>query len=80
MESLRVTVTTVSKQRDEKTMKNRINKEQWVSMFQELGLNETAMRRWHRTFESRHPEAHQTFLEWLGIGAEEISQIREHSR
>ncbi len=80
MESLRVTVTTVSKQRDEKTMKNRINKEQWVSMFQELGLNETAMRRWHRTFESRHPEAHQTFLEWLGIGAEEIGQIREHSR
>ena len=80
MESLRVTVTTVSKQRDEKTMKNRINKEQWVSMFQELGLNETAMRRWHRTFESRHPEAHQTFLERLGIGAEEIGQIREHSR
>ena len=80
MESLRVTVTTVSKQRDEKTMKNRINKEQWVSMLQELGLNETALRRWHRTFESRHPEAHQTFLEWLGIGAEEIGQIREHSR
>lgn len=49
-------------------------------MFQELGLNGTAMRRWHGLFESRHPEAHQGFLEWLGIGAEEIVRIRQHSR
>lgn len=61
-------------------MKNKINKEQWVSMFQELGLNETAMRRWHRLFEGRHPEAHQGFLEWLGLEAEQISHIRQSSR
>ena len=61
-------------------MKNKINKEQWVAMFQELGLNETAMRRWHHTFESRHPEAHQSFLEWLGVGADEAGQIRQRSR
>lgn len=61
-------------------MKNRINKEQWVSMFQELGLNETAMHRWHRLFEERHPEAHQGFLEWLGIGVEDICQIRQKCR
>ena len=61
-------------------MKNRFNKEQWVSMFQELGLNETAMHRWHHLFENRHPEAHQSFLEWLGIGAEEIGKIRQMSR
>ena len=61
-------------------MKNKINKEQWVAMFEELGLNETAMRRWHRLFESRHPEAHQSFLEWLGLGAEAAGQIRQSSR
>ena len=61
-------------------MKNKVNKEQWIAMFQELGLNETAMRRWHCLFESRHPEAHQGFLEWLGIGAEEIGRIRQGCR
>jgi len=49
-------------------------------MFQELGLNETAMRRWHRIFESRHPEAHHSFLEWLGLGTDEVSQIRQCNR
>jgi hypothetical protein len=38
------------------------------------------MRRWHHTFESRHPEAHQSFLEWLGVGADEVGQIRQRSR
>jgi hypothetical protein len=61
-------------------MKNKINKEQWIAMFEELGLNETAMRRWHRIFESRHPEGHQSFLEWLGLGTEETSRIRQASR
>lgn len=61
-------------------MKNKINKEQWIALFQDLGLKDEALRRWHRTFESRHPEAHQSFLEWLGLGADEISQIRQHSR
>lgn len=61
-------------------MKNRVNKEQWVSMFEELGLDGKAMHRWHRLFESRHPEGHQGFLEWLGISAAEISEIRQKSR
>ena len=61
-------------------MKNYINKQQWIAMFQELGLNEKAMRQWHHLFESRHPEAHQAFLESLGIGADEIVRIREQSR
>lgn len=79
MESACVTARAVAEQQN-KTMKNRVNKEQWVNMFEELGLNEKAMRRWHRLFESRHPEAHQGFLEWLGIGAGEIGQIRQNSR
>jgi hypothetical protein len=60
-------------------MKNNINKEQWIALFQELGLDETAMQRWHHRFESRHPEAHQSFLEWLGLKAEEVTQIRQNS-
>ena len=71
---------TAGTNRNGQTMKNEINKEQWVAMFHELGLNETAMQRWHQIFESRHPEAHQRFLEWLGIKAGEISRIREASR
>jgi hypothetical protein len=61
-------------------MKNKINKAQWIELFEKLGLNEKAMRQWHHRFEVRHPEAHQSFLEWLGIGAAEIGRIREASR
>ncbi|HLP75929.1 MAG TPA: hypothetical protein VK327_03355 [Candidatus Paceibacterota bacterium] len=61
-------------------MKNHLNKQQWISLFKDIGLNETAMQKWHHLFETRHPEAHQHFLETLGIGAEEISQIRQRSR
>jgi hypothetical protein len=55
-------------------------KESWVEMFREIGLDEAAMHRWHGLFETRHPEAHQSFLEWLGIEAAEIERIREHVR
>jgi len=61
-------------------MKNGISKEQWVAMFKELGLTEAQMRRWHQLFESRHAQAHQSFLEWLGVDAQEIAQIRQNSR
>ena len=45
-------------------------------MFEELGLDESQMHRWHKIFETRHPDAHQGFLEWLGIDREEIARIR----
>ena len=61
-------------------MKKPMNKKQWIALFQELGLSEEAMRKWHRLFETQHPEAHQSFLEWLGIEAEEIGRIRQASR
>jgi hypothetical protein len=61
-------------------MKNHINKEQWISMFKDIGLNEAAMQQWHRQFENRHPEAHQSFLEWLKIEPKELNQIRQNSR
>ena len=61
-------------------MKNNLSKEQWIALFDELGLNEKAMRRWHQLFENRHPDTHQAFLEWLGLGAKEIGQIRQGCR
>lgn len=57
-----------------------MNKERWVEMLRAAGLDEAGMRTWHREFEQRSPEAHQDFLESLGIGAAEIALIREHSR
>lgn len=57
-----------------------INKEIWTSMFEAVGLDLATMHRWHAEFERRAPEAHQSFLEWLGASADEIKTIRESSR
>ena len=53
-----------------------MNKEKWVSLFREIGLDDAAMLMWHKAFESRHPDGHQSFLEWLNIPDAEISTIR----
>ena len=53
-----------------------MNKEKWVLLFQEIGLDEATMKQWHREFESRYPEGHQSFLEWLNISEDEIVRIR----
>lgn len=58
----------------------KVFKDEWVSMFREIGLDEETMMNWHRLFESRHPDAHQSFLEWLGLSSEKISEIRAASR
>jgi hypothetical protein len=61
-------------------MKKQVNVNEWVAMFQEIGLDHAQMERWHKVFEMRHPAAHQTFLEWLGLEPEEIDRIRSKSR
>ncbi len=61
-------------------MKNHVNVEEWVTMFEEIGLDEAKMHRWHRIFETRHPDAHQRFLEWLEIDRQEIARIRAKFR
>jgi hypothetical protein len=54
-----------------------MNKGEWVQLFREIGLDDEAMRAWHRLFEDRHPQAHQSFLEWLGLPEGVIRDIRE---
>jgi len=53
-----------------------MNKEKWVLLFKEIGLDEATMVRWHKEFETRYPDGHQSFLEWLNIDENEIRQIR----
>ena len=54
--------------------------EGWVAMLRASGLSDDDMARWHVEFERLSPEAHQDFLENLGLGDEEIDRIREWSR
>jgi hypothetical protein len=50
--------------------------EQWTNLFREIGLSEEKMMEWHRLFEKKYPEGHQSFLEWLGLDAARIKAIR----
>ncbi len=61
-------------------MKNQITVNDWVAMFREIGLDQTQMEKWHKVFEARHADAHQSFLEWLGMAPEEIDRVRAKSR
>ncbi len=60
-------------------MANSVTVDQWVEMFRAIGLTDDQMHRWHSEFERRHPQGHQSFLEWLGIPAERIGEIRQQS-
>ena len=53
-----------------------MNKDKWVLLFKEIGLDEATMIQWHRAFEARYPDGHQSFLEWLNIEDDEIGRIR----
>jgi len=57
-----------------------MNKETWVSILRASGLDEAGMRNWHIEFEKTSPEAHQDFLESIGIEKDEIELIRQWSR
>ena len=58
-------------------MQTYVKKEDWVAMFREIGLDDETMVKWHRLFEARHPQGHESFLQWLGIEAGEIARIRK---
>ena len=57
-------------------MKKHVNVDEWVAMFEEVGLDEAKRMQWHKLFEARHPDGHRGFLEWLGLPSKEIEQIR----
>lgn len=57
-----------------------LTKERWVSLLAATGMNDEAMRRWHVEFERMAPEAHQDFLESLGIPKKEIRAIRKWAK
>ena len=58
-------------------MQKNVNKEDWVAMFREIGLDDETMKKWHQLFESRHPEGHADFLSWLGLSPDEIATVRK---
>jgi DNA-binding transcriptional MerR regulator len=57
-----------------------IDKKRWTEIMKAAGLDEQDMKNWHHQFEKMEPEAHQEFLESLGIDTEEIGKIRDWSR
>lgn len=54
-------------------------KQLWVEMFRAAGMDDAAMRRWHREFEQQAPQDHHAFLLSLGISEKETLQIRKLS-
>jgi len=61
-------------------MKKNVSTEEWVAMYEEIGLDTSKRMQWHKLFEARHPDGHQGFLEWLGLPPKEIDEIRAWSR
>jgi len=57
-------------------MQKQVTIEEWVTRFRAIGLDDAAMEKWHRLFETENPSGHQSFLEWLGLPADRISEIR----
>ena len=53
-----------------------LDKDRWVAMLRSAGLDEATMGQWHVAFERMSPEAHQDFLESLGMSRPEIAEIR----
>ncbi|MDD2897809.1 MAG: hypothetical protein PHI31_03745 [Desulfuromonadaceae bacterium] len=60
-------------------MSAQVSVEEWVARFKAIGLDQAAMQQWHRLFERENPAGHQSFLEWLGLPAERIAEMRKTS-
>jgi MerR family transcriptional regulator, thiopeptide resistance regulator len=53
-----------------------MSKVSWTKMFRAIGMTDEDMRGWHANFEQSMPDAHQDFLESLGLDAGEVARIR----
>ena len=56
-----------------------MSKDAWTRMFRSIGMSDADMQRWHAHFEQSMPEAHQDFLESLGLEPAEVKRIRSWS-
>ena len=54
----------------------KVTVEQWVELFNEVGLTEADRKKSHHFFEEKNPQGHQSFLEWLGLDAKRIKEVR----
>lgn len=54
--------------------------ERWVEMLESAGMCRRDIRHWHEEFERNAPEAHQAFLQWLGLSEQEAVEIRKQTR
>jgi hypothetical protein len=57
-----------------------MDKESWIKLLETAGVDKAARDKWHAEFEKLAPDAHQDFLESLGIPAKEVALIRKFSR
>lgn len=55
-------------------------KNQWIALLKSAGLEENNMMQFHVEFERMSPEAHQDFLESLGMREKEVQLIRKMSK
>ncbi len=61
---------------EDRMSENVMSREKWVGLFRAIGLDDELMAKWHREFETRYPNGHHAFLEWLGVPQDEIEAIR----
>jgi DNA-binding transcriptional MerR regulator len=54
------------------------DKDEFAFYLQKAGVNEEGMELLHKNLENDSPEAHQFFLEFLGLEPKIIQKIREH--
>ena len=57
-----------------------LTKQNWVEILKATGLSDEDMQQWHTEFERKMPQAHQDFLESLGIEKIEIKAIRKRAK
>ena len=80
LRSQQQTIVQLLKRKDARRQTRTMDKQHWVSLLEGAGMDDAAKIRWHTLFETTAPEAHQDFLESLGIDQEEIKQIRQWSQ
>jgi hypothetical protein len=57
-----------------------LTKDQLVAVLNDAGVTDPQKQRLHAALEQRHPQLHQALLEWLGLPAAAIQQIRAKSQ